>query len=95
MRWIRIILGVLWGGSLLLLGIAAWHFPGMDPLAAIGTLAAGQLIVMWLVADEICPGASVLFTAFCKILAGTLLGLSALYCTYQLWHQGWTFLPLQ
>jgi len=92
MRLIKIILGILWGGSLLLMGMIAWHWPGVEPIMAIGPLAAGQLIVMWWVADEICPGAYVLVTVFFKAIAGALLAMATLYCIYQLWDQGWWFL---
>lgn len=71
MRWIalsqaaKLVFGTGWSGAWVILGL--WLLENYSLILAVGPIAAGLFVLMYLVADDLVPGASPTVTGFMKL----------------------------
>ncbi len=88
MRWLtlarasKLALGALLSGGWMVCGF--WVLENYSPALAVGPIAAGQYVLMHLVADDLVPGASPLATGFMKLTAGLVFWGSALLALWSI-----------
>lgn len=97
MRTWRLVLGCIWAGALLLIGLWLWDMPikdtgpGTADLArlvrcgAVWAIAASQFVFMVFVADALFPRAPRSLTSFLKLVTGMLVWLTLGYGVWVSW----------
>ena len=93
LRLFKISLGIVWSIGCLVFGFWLWQrglqpiignldiLSGsqrqLSTLISIWIIAGGEFVLMWLVADDICPKASANVASFLKLTAGCLFWIAA------------------
>lgn len=80
----RLVVGTVAGGALVVFGLFGFGWLGAAP--GIALMAGGELVLMWLVADELCPDASPQVVAGLKLGATAVFWVAAVGAIWQVWH---------
>ena len=82
LRLVKLALALCWAGALVLGGL--WLWP-VNVAVAGGAVAAGQCVLMWLVADDLFPNANAEVTGFLKFTVALVFWGHLLAAAYTLW----------
>lgn len=88
LRGLKLALGIFWSGAWVILGL--WLMENTSPVLGVGPIAAGFFVLMYLVADDLVPGASPTATGFMKLTVALVFwGWAPLACRWV-----WTATPI-
>jgi len=82
LRGLKLTLASCWAAGLVLVGLWLW---AVHPAAAGGAIAAGQCVLMWLIADDLFPRANREVTGFLKFTAALIFWGHLFTAVYLLW----------
>lgn len=83
-RIIQRLLGLALGGALILAGLS--DFSRFGASAGMAVMAGGEVVVMYLVCDSICPRASRHLVAGIKAATMAVFWAAAIATLWQVWH---------
>ena len=90
----RVLIGLLWGGALFWAGLVGLKHENVHVVMAICPLAGGEFVILWMVADELCPRANVWISGLLKAITALIFWVAAAWSALLIWSNDGDFFSL-